>query len=254
MKVFGIDQTGAALSDTRSKPLKAAELTFDLEYRLIDLNFIQIANLSDWISTLDQKIKNHIFIDCVFGLPFDLYKSKPELEIRDWIQKAGAFNVNGKNYGLDVSEEFFKTLKSYYNLENLTHPKRTVESALKSNSVFTTRPFQKNIQTGTFRIWKELSFVLDQVLIWPIDAPIINSSHVILYEVYPSYFYFKLFNTKSRDIAPLQKILAPFNLKLKDPDYADAFIAGLGGYTCLQERNVWTNLNSKTKFEGDILR
>ncbi len=266
MKIFGIDQTGAMMSKSKAKPLKALELIVNNENQPQDLLFFEIPNLTDWIRSLNPSDHNHIFIDCVLGLPMDLAEISLDYSIRDWIKAAENYNYNGNRFGRNVSEPFFDGIKKFYGLNENNFPKRNVEILLKSNSVFTTRPFQKNIQTGTFRIWKELAPVLEHIVLWPTDFYLNKKINVIFYEVYPSHFYQKLFDLKFRTSDPLIKWASElkmanpdFNLNsclnhLKNPDYCDALVASLGGFKTITEKNVWANLNKTTFFEGDTLR
>ncbi len=264
MKYYGIDQTGAILSKDKPKPLKACEVIFR-EGSIFDLKFFTIEHLGHWISSLNPDHKNHIFIDCVLGLPVELYKSNNKSQIRDWISLAKNYSHEHKSYGMAVAESFFNHIKNFYNIKEDNHPKRSTEIKLKSNSVFTTRPFQKNIQTGTFRIWKELSFVLDSVLIWPLDYYLENELKTVVYEVYPSHFYKKIFGLKNRSHLPLLDVLEnvrninkTFDFDehvkfLNDPDFCDALIAAFGGYLTIHQRNVWNSISDQSFFEGEIL-
>lgn len=264
LRFYGIDQTGATLNRTKAKPLKACKIFIEKNL-LFNIKFFYIDRLGDWISNLNTNHKHHIFIDCVLGLPIDLFHSNNDLQIRDWIKTAEHFQDQGRSYGLNVSEKFFDNIKKFYQINSKEYPKRTTEIKFNSNSVFTTRPFQKNIQTGTFRIWKEIAPVLNQIIIWPIDFYLKNELNTTIYEVYPSDFYKKIFNLKNRNSDPLKqqlknisKINPQFDIKtklkfLEDPDFCDAFMAALGGYYVINQKDVWKNLSPNSFFEGEIL-
>ncbi len=261
LKVFGIDQTGASVGSARAKPLKACELILNLDGNIHDLRFFAIPHLGEWVKTLKQNEKNHIFIDCVFGLPIRLHQINPSKSIRDWIYSSKDYTFLDKHFGSAVSQSFFAQIKYFYKIHETSTPRREQEIQLNSNSVFTIHPFQKNIQTGTFRIWKELSQVLDEILIWPIDYYLQEELNVIFYEVYPSYFYKKLFNVSSRSAGPVIKYLNDYPLKLNsqnsshinNSDFCDALVAALGGYNCLKTNNFSQFFSDEAFFEGQIL-
>lgn len=261
MKVFGIDQTGATLSDIKAKPLKACELVLDDNRMLRDAIFFEISHLGQWVRTLDKNEINHVFIDCVFGLPIELHHLNPCFSIRDWIEKSKHFNIDGKNYGRNIAKEFFNRILDFYDLKNSSPPRREIETLLNSNSVFATHPFQQNIQTGTFRIWKELSECLDEILIWPFDFYLQQELKTIFYEVYPSYFYKKILKVRSRSKEAVLNWakdsglrLSPEVIKqLNNPDSCDAFVAAIGGLQSLKTKKLWSIDNPNSFFEGHIL-
>lgn len=260
-KVYGIDQTGAVLGKNKAKPLKACELILGPNLKIEDVVFFKIPELGQWTHKLDSKATNHVFIDCVLGLPIKLYISNPEKSLRDWILKTKHFQIEKQSYGRKVSEAFFNSMLDYYNLNPSSPPKRAIEVSLKSNSVFTTRPFQKNIQTGTFRIWKELSQVLQGITLWPSDFYLKDEANTIFYEVYPSYFYKILLSANTRHPDPVIKYLSSkitevnkvISESILDPDKCDALVAALGGLHCLKTRNLWDFNDENIFFEGNIL-
>jgi hypothetical protein len=261
MKIFGIDQTGAVLNDKAAKPLKACQLVVDSSDQIKDILFFDIPHLGCWVQTLDQKQKTHIFIDCVLGLPISLNKAYSSQSLREWILKAGDFSFEDKIYGRQTSQKFFDEILDFYQIKNGELPRRDVEVKLNSNSVFTIHPFQKNIQTGTFRIWKELGSVLDSIVLWPSDFYLKDEFNIFLYEVYPSFFYKKLLNVKVRSAEPVLKYLEKLNLKISEkirdqiynPDNCDALMAAIGGLDCIKNNNVWDLQSEDIIFEGDIL-
>ncbi len=260
-KIFGIDQTGAANGSSRAKPLKACEIILDSNEEILNVTFFKISEFGIWIKKLDPNFTNHIFIDCVLGLPIELYNIDSTRTLRDWILETKDFQFEMHKYGRKASEAFFTEVLRFYNLSSLYPPKRAVEVSLKSNSVFTTMPYQKNIQTGTYRIWKELGAALQDVVLWPSDFYLRDEASTIMYEVYPSFFYKTLLNTKIRKPEPVIKYLRSKNLSVSDtlseaildPDNCDALVAALGGLNSLRKEDVWSFNDDNIFFEGGIL-
>jgi hypothetical protein len=73
---------------------------------------------------------------------------------------------------------------------------RGIDLKVKAQSVFRPIPYQRNIQTGSFRIWTELSGSTG-IGVWPWSR-LENSKGSLLAEAYPSWMARNLFGLKSR--------------------------------------------------------
>ena len=119
---------------------------------------------------------------------------------------------------------------------------RAVDLLAGAQSVFREFPYQRNIQSGTFRIWSELGGK-PWLNLWPFcQTP--NPEYAWFAEAYPTYFWKQHFKTKKRDPSLLQTFLAeitPDEIKVSEetkhqilqPDYADAAILCLSSFALL---------------------
>ena len=82
-------------------------------------------------------------------------------------------------------------------------------------SVFKNKPFQKNVQTGTFRIWKDLGSdkEYENFSFWPYETESLNKYTVC--EAYPSLCRKELKETYKN------------NIKFKTKDHEDAYLIAL---------------------------
>jgi hypothetical protein len=235
MSVFlGIDQTGAINSRGSPRPLPACLLDGDR------FDFFELESFSPEVQTLINK-QFCIVLDCVLGLPLGLSLS--------WREALHLLEGEFK-YGREPAEFFFDRIgggKVHY---------REVEILAKSNSLFRSRPYQKNIQTGTYRLWVEMAKSQN----W-FRAPWLTGEAdregVPLYEGYPTLLWRRLFNSPKRDPFRLKEWTeVRYRLKWKpeqrrriekDPNFADALVLALGG------REILDATVPKTSCEGWIL-
>lgn len=215
MVVLGIDQTGAVSANGVPKPLPACLIEND-----------QISLL--YLKKFDQEIASYkpkaICIDCVLGIPQNL-----PLTWRQAIAKTKIY----EGYGRKVSEKYFSDLGS-----GLIH-KRQIEQKINANSMFQTHPFQKNIQTGTFRFWKEMAIDPDWFYVPSLTFEKTSSEKIPVVEGYPSLSWKQIFHVNTRkplDVLNLLKKYYPTfkisatekTLISKDPNLADALVLALG--------------------------
>lgn len=187
MNFIGVDQTGAVGRDGRCKPLQAALLQkaggrFELSpFQLRELSFKEFTRHP----SSPQDPRNYTWvIDCVLGLPSGF----PEL--RQVLELAAQTTQNGRQ----AAQDFFESLLAGSTWKVI--PARKVELLVGANSVFRNKPFQRNIQTGTFRIWKELGADPDWFTLAGHEPRSGNRSWLI--EGYPSFAWQQLFSVKKR--------------------------------------------------------
>lgn len=238
---LGIDQTGAVDSKGRPKKLPVCILVGN-EIQFSQMAHFSKAEIQNLIGTKDLS-GLRIVIDCVLGLPKELGIS--------WRQ-ALPETLNYPGFGRKPAQEYFRHLAQgkFY--------QRKIEVLLKANSVFQEHPFQKNIQTGTFRFWKEMAQDPDWFFAAGLSGEI-KKNRVPVFEGYPSYSWKKLFKTFHREPQSLGKILAfaypdlQWNQKLQkhvdtDKNFGDSFVLALAGkLECHQD------IKKRASVEGSIL-
>ncbi len=227
MIFLGIDQTGAVFTNGKPKPLPACAFIDN------ELDFFYLSNFSRFeieknLGPLSPS-KTKILLDCVLGLPRAV--SLP-------LRKAISSTKRTQGFGRNVAMEFFRTIEQQSSVKK---PRRIVEVLARANSVFQEKPFQKNIQTGTFRLWKELS----QEPLWyrfPYLGEGYDGKRIPIFEGYPSFSWSALFQVKQRNP---KKFLSLFKEKFpsckirrnsealmqKDPNLLDAAVLALHAST-----------------------
>jgi hypothetical protein len=254
---LGIDQTGAVDKFGHAKPLpccilKDGRISF---HQLKSFSYSEVENL--FLSNKSQHANSQpttsqltIIVDCVLGVPVAINK-----KWRDCVQ----LTLNQPGFGRTSASEFF------YQLGNGKIHHRDTEMLCRANSLFREKPFQKNIQTGTFRFWKEMA--LDPNWFY---APMVRGerghpSKIPIYEGYPSLSW-KIFGEKTRQTKNIKKLLARLpdiwswtsahqRLVDQDPNLADALLLALSGkYVLAKEKEILFAENSMLPSEeGYIL-
>jgi hypothetical protein len=228
LEFWGIDQCGAAIGNGRAaKPLQAARLFQSKTKDNAQIEFFRLTSLRqiwDHLKTPNPWIG----IDSVFGIPSACQAQfgNPREEFR----KASQFQWEGRRFGAQVAEAFFKRFEWPRPL-----PRRLCEVICHSNSVLTNRPAQKNIQTGTFRTWSDLGEIESTAyVLWPFETSDSQSlTKPIVMEVYPTLFWRQVLNLQVRRWSQLRDLLRVFpQIELtqdpQNPDQADAAIVALG--------------------------
>jgi hypothetical protein len=224
MSVFvGVDQTGALNSQGFPRPLPACRL----EGSRFEFGHLKEFSKSE-VSTFAANDSATLILDCVLGLPIELKM--------DW--RHALFLLKSENrFGRNAAEEFFLKLGR----GQIWH--RDVERLAKANSLFRSRPFQRNIQTGTYRFWLEMARDPDWFSVPWLEPQ--RKSKFRVYEGYPSLLWRRLLavtNRKPQEISTLTQ--KHFGLKWssqqvqlveKDCNFADALILALGGRHLLAE-------------------
>lgn len=234
---LGVDQTGAVSHKGIPKVLPASVL-IDNRIELFHLKSFNASELKTVSSSL-QTI--HAVIDCVLGLPKQLGR-----DLRESFQKTLEF----RGYGRAPARDFFRAIG------NGRLYRRACELRLNANSVFLEHPFQKNIQTGTFRFWKDLAQDPDWFYMPWIEKPA-RKNLTPIYEGYPTYTWKTLLGAKHRKPSDLKDLIKKFDSRIalprgfsqaveKDPNLADAVVLALAA-------REWTKTKPKPHSEGHIL-
>jgi hypothetical protein len=184
-----------------------------------------------------------ILIDCVLGLPSEILRSHGfEVSLRR-LERIEQLDPRAP-FGREASQHFFSEI-----LEqgwrpapggSRPYPERAAEQLAGANSVFRTHPFQKNIQTGTYRIWRELSRCRRSVRLWPFEGSE-NSGYsgARLHEGYPSLLWREYLEFKARTPQKLPACLRARGVQLSsaaarqiasNADLADAAVLAFGGF------------------------
>lgn len=235
MIFLGIDQTGAVDRLGHPKPLPAC---------LIEETKIKLFYIDKFSGETIKKFSpDLVCIDCVLGLP-----TSTGIALREALKLA----AKTKNYGRAQAQSFFS---------DLAHGKkhtRHVETALNANSVFTVHPFQKNIQTGTFRFWKEMGLEQDWFYFPALPREKAGAQKIPIVEGYPSYYWKLLLKQKNRQPLKILEILkvtypklkiteAHKKLLIKDSNLADALVLALAA------QKFKNDIHRKKSPEGWIL-
>ena len=220
MIYIGMDQTGAI---DRKKNPKALP-TCLLDGKLTQLFYLDTFNIESIKKLFPNLIEKNtvICIDCVMGLPLSL-----KVKWRSALKRT--LKIDG--YGRKAASEYFMELGCGLK------PRREIEIKCQANSVFNEHPFQKNIQTGTFRFWKEMALNPDWFYAPAIESPIKNKM-IPIYEGYPSLSWKILFGVKNREPQNLASLIRKHYPKIQwnqrlqkmiqqDPNLADAFVLAL---------------------------
>ena len=99
-----------------------------------------------------------VLADCVFGLPSNMRRGNASL--RQLLERAATHDsAASEPLGRQRSAAFFRNILKEFRPDrhgDEKWPLRRCEQLASSNSVFQELPFQKNIQSGTYRIWCDL--------------------------------------------------------------------------------------------------
>jgi hypothetical protein len=219
------------------------------------------ASLSCVFSDLEVgDIAPRVLVDAVLGLPRDITsQNHKHADFRSSLRDALLFFKdhlkNGEiARGRGAAEAYFQgVLRAWSgNAQGGSSglPAREAERLAGANSVFLTRPYQKNVQTGTYRIWIELAQWLAKEGMQAVHFPHHDPSAPLpvsqwsVEESWPSLLWRTLFGCRTRKPAEfgneLKRLEKKLSLRLvcssedldfcaKHPDHADALILALGG-------------------------
>jgi len=217
---IGIDQTGAV--NRLGKP-KALPLCL-MEGNRVEFFYLETFSKESIFKTLKLSPTQKIVacVDCVLGVPQELgltWRKALEL-IKPW-----------EGFGRESARSFFLKLGGGQIFS------RRVEIQSRANSVFKEHPFQKNIQTGTYRFWKEIASSAEDFAV-PFLGEVVTADKIPLYEGYPTLSWKLIFGVKCRmpDRLPLlieksfpDLVVSQESLSLlkSDPNFADAFVLAL---------------------------
>jgi hypothetical protein len=208
-------------------------------------------------------------IDCVLGLPREVEGFK-----NLWSEfKRAHLCRKERGFGRSSADHFFtELLLNRTGSKKGSFPKRQCEELAKANSVFQKHPFQKNIQTGTFRFWAELGESgKPWARLWPQDfkgekSPRGSERKVltalpIVAEGYPSLLWREVFGFSTRSSKQLveriqtdpefKKDLVIESAWLKKiathSDFADAFVLAYGGMKLHREGLLFSKSVSENR-------
>ncbi len=269
-RFLGVDQTGAALAGgRRARPLPAVLLEVPSsgepgwvkQVELPDLTRESVLSLLSSRSDREGS-QGAVILDGVLGLP-EKFRAREESGSgflwQQFFRAAQMQGEDGRRYGRALGEKFFAEIWSGPTDQM---PTRTCERWARANSVFQLHPFQKNIQTGTFRLWRELGQAgKPWIHIWPQDCDQVGEFGPWLFEGYPSLLWRELLGLPTRDLSRLPaqvgRVLAERHLSLRmapdltqalarSPDLADAFVLALGGALLQLDQALWLPLDPRS--------
>lgn len=194
-----------------------------------------------------------ILADCVFGVAASVLArqvGKPSTEV--WRTMRMTLSQTGSaRFGRGPAEKFFEMLLGSWEGAG-RFPRRRCEQISGANSIFQTRPFQKNIQTGTYRIWKDIAGgkgLKPWLNLWPFDSWDPQDARPWIFEGFPSYFWKDLFGLRTRDRAKLRAsaggalgkrvIVEDWRTIESNADVADAAVLALSGLMLQDERRLF---------------
>jgi len=238
---LGVDQTGAVIQRRGGKvyrPLPAvvalpgknrtvqilATSRHQKKLGLVSFDQTEILGLIE--SCASERRNIVVLADCVFGLPSDMRRG--DASLRQLLDHAATHDsTTSEPLGRKRSSAFFRKILEEFRRDGFKDkkwPLRLCEQLASSNSVFQEHPFQKNIQSGTYRIWCDLGRShgnqKDAVLrFWPHDFTtgpesnkVVADRIITVAEGYPSLYWRNDFGAKTRRPEAL-KALATAALK-----------------------------------------
>ena len=260
----GIDQTGACKPGQPHLPRPLPMAWFHPESRRLE---IIPEGLAGFDPELMAKITGSppgdltVLVDCVLGLPSEIQKSHGFEASLGRLRELERENPCAP-FGRKAAEQFFaEILEQGWPARDgrRPYPEREAERLAGANSVFRRHPFQKNIQTGTYRIWRELSRLRDSVQLWPMDQP--EKAGAKIHEGYPSLIWRAYLGFKTRAPAKLATHLKEQGVLLSpetarrisaDADLADAAVLAFGGFLLEAKGLLLAPNQPKARTEGWI--
>ena len=241
---IGVDQTGAVRKGRGGVrtpvPLKAVVIS-EGRVRAVPLDHLSRAVLEEKIlAPLGRPLGPRIalVLDCVLGLASAARSGAAPGGDSLWALMCG---TEALEYGRAPAEEFYEGILLRARRQGMiggTIPVRACETIAGANSVFVPRPYQRNIQTGTFRIWKDL--VRDAparwLNFWSIDdrgTALVRAPWA--FEGYPSWVWRNLLGCPARKPERMKEFLSALEIDREtlgllssDPDWADSAALALG--------------------------
>ncbi|MEN9722465.1 MAG: hypothetical protein RJB38_451 [Pseudomonadota bacterium] len=235
----GIDQTGAVLPGSnglRARPLPWAAVIVDRQSARLSTSSQGLERLH--LDVIDTALRSQsrveadeanigiaVLVDAVLGLP--------RMSVL-WSEALARLAPLPRRFGRQPAAAFFSSLLGGKELI----PTRLCEQWARANSVFRELPYQKNIQTGTFRVWQDLISDprREEWAIWPYSR---QSQRYTLFEGYPSLMWRQLARQWVRDRSRLAGWL--FEQKIEftsedesrfsaSADLADAVMLAVSGW------------------------
>ncbi len=236
LNFIGVDQNGSG------NPLPLARL------HLVEGNWaLECHPLKSFtresLQTLNISLKDRptlISVDCVFWSQFN----QNLRNLRNDFKNAYAWRLKHGGLGRKIAEDFFKTHR------RPPGSKRPIDLLAKAQSLYSVLPYQRNIQTGTFRIWSDLGeSPLDWITLYPWANPK-NPAKPLLVEAYPSHAWRSMFGVKMREphlLPKMMRSLLPEKIKITaknetliktNPNYADAAVLALHAFLNFRQLKI----------------
>ncbi len=179
-----------------------------------------------------ETLPSLIAVDCVFWS-----NSKQTVKnLKTDFREAYRHRLEKGKVGREIAESFFKRH------DRPPGSKRDIDQKTGAQSLYSPLPFQRNIQTGTFRIWSELGDPRNQKFNFFPWSHSSSKQKTWVVEGYPSLSWKNLFNSKTRSPGNLsqwiEQIIRPeikISEKTKDlicldQNYADAAVLALQAF------------------------
>lgn len=247
--LLGVDQTGAS----RARGRRAAPLPLALLTRRPDGPWVLDAGTPGHPRTLPgltpDAVAEHaplapttaLLVDAVVGLV-----DGPAGADGWWtlVERAATFTHEGRRFGRAVGAAFFGPLAP----DDPTRHARRADRVSGALPVFRHTPFQRNVQTGTHRVWRDLGQAPQRwVQPWPLQRPDDpDPAGPWLFEAWPTWGWRHLLDLRTRQPEALpDRLAARFphltlvpgtaEVLAQRPDHADAAVAALVGHVHLTE-------------------
>lgn len=235
MQFIGIDQTGAWNAAIRKpRPLAMAIIRPELgrwKFECLPLAQFTPQGFAE-ANVKFESTSTLIATDCVFWS----HSSQTFKNLKTDFKNAHQWRLIHQRVSREIAQAFFRTHG------RPAGTKRPVDQKMKAQSLYSPTPFQRNIQTGTFRIWSELGEnPLNWIGIYP-WSPIDSDVNTWAVEAYPSYAWNSIFNSKIRNPKKLphwiqkrfsKQLIVTASAKAlisKDGNYADAAVLALQAF------------------------
>jgi len=280
---IGIDQTGAALQGGRkAKPLPISGCSWnpalDSNFELIQspsghhrIPHLSVDALLEWGGERLERAwragRVRLVLDCVLGLPTEVWGHLRSQNLSDLFRQA-AHEGGETPFGRAPAERFFAGVLDEARWSSGDPlPTREPERLAGANSVFLTRPYQKNIQTGTYRLWVDLARDprwFRESRIFPSDSQGGRGGPGNwIFEGYPSWSWTRILGAPSRDFRraehwirqrgpQIQSQPGLFESYSSDADLADAAVLAFSG-AYLRSRGLLWGYSGRDFREGWIL-
>lgn len=262
---LGVDQTGAARAGgQKAAPLKAFVIRRSQDTQVWKGEPLFLESLSRKVIDQHFGVNSQLamIVDSVLGLPHACWPRGKKVTSQSLWKLFRETQVS-KGFGRSYSETHFLGILKRQNLGSI--PSRLCEEIVQANSLFRTRPFQRNIQTGTFRIWRDLSAheINPWCYFWPYDLEKRDCKDLPwIFEGYPSWLWKNLFFCKIRSPSKLNEIFAhrvvlkksDLNRVQSDSDFADAAILAYSGLLLQESNRLLAKLSVNPKIKRRMIR
>lgn len=185
-RFVGVDQTGAARrGGLAAAPLPCVALQREGRWLLVPGARGGVLARAFSPSFVDTDGATAVLVDAVLGLPAADARAAGlplgEQLLPSLLDRATSFRgPAGRRYGREVGAAF------YAGLRGPGDGLREVDRRVGASSVFTTVPWQRNVQTGTWRVLRELAASPGWLAVWPFTSPDARGARGWLLEAWPT--------------------------------------------------------------------